>query len=216
MWVILSLAGAAAAQEKAPGYLGVRIAPINPETRAAHGLPEAVTEGIVVLETMPGAPAAKAGLRPGDVILRFGGAPVRTPEDLITLVRSQAPGAEVAYVLARGDGRIEGKLTLGASPPEAPPAPPLEERLERVQKGIEELQRRLGRRGPRPLGEWLGAEERKLGEARARGDREGIRRSETRIELLREMEAEGVRGLEERVDRIEKKVDRILERLGER
>jgi hypothetical protein len=30
------------------------------------------------------------------------------------------------------------------------------------------------------------------------------------------MEAEGVRGLGERVDRIEKKVDRILERLGER
>jgi hypothetical protein len=164
---------------------------------------------------MPEGPAARAGLRPGDVLVELAGAPVRTPEEVIAIVRARVEGDEVAYVLLRGEGRIEGKMKLGASPPEAPPAPPLEERLDRAQKGIDELERRL-RRGPRPLRDWIRAEERRLGEAREKGDREGIRRAEIRIELLREMEAEGVRGLEERVDRIERKLDRILERLGER
>ncbi|MCK6461489.1 MAG: PDZ domain-containing protein [Planctomycetes bacterium] len=204
VWILLlALAAPSPAQEKAPGFLGVRVAP------AQKG------DGVLVLEAMPESPAARAGLLPGDVLVELAGAPVRTPEELIALVRARAQGDEVAYVLRRGEGRIEGKLKLGASPPEAPPTLPLEERLDRAQKGIEELERRL-RSGPRSIREWTRAEERKLEEARGKGDREGIRRAEIRIELLREMEAEGVRGLGERVDRIEKKVDRILERLGER
>ncbi len=204
MWVLLvALAGAAPAQEKAPGFLGVRVAP------AQKG------DGVVILESMPGTAAARAGLMPGDLLVQLAGAPVRTPEELFAAVRGRAAGEEVAYVLLRGAGRIEGKLKLGASPPEAPPALPLEERLDRAEKGIEELERRL-RRGPRSLADWRRAEERHLEALRAKGDREGIRRAEIRLELLREMEAEGVRGLSERVDRIERKVDRILERLGER
>jgi membrane-associated protease RseP (regulator of RpoE activity) len=207
MWVLLVALAGAAAQEKAPGYLGVRVGTVDAEGKV---------EGVVILDSMPGTPAAGAGFKPGDVLVQFAGAPVRTPEELIALVRARAPGDEATYVLVRAGGRIEGKLKLAASPPEAPPTPPLDERLDRVQKNIEELQRRLEKRGPRTLRDWLRVEQGKLGEARAKGDREGVRRAEIRIELLREMEAEGVRGLEERVDRIEKKVDRILERLGER
>jgi hypothetical protein len=203
-WVLLALAGAAVAQEKAPGYLGVRIGP------SQRG------DGVVILDATPDAPAAKAGIKPGDVLVQFAGAPVKTPDELIALVRARAAGEEASYVLLRGEGRIEGKVRLAPSPPAAPPAPPLEERLDRVQKGIEELERRLHKGAPRTLPDWRRAEEKRLEEARAKGDREATRRAEIRIGLLKEMEAEGVRGLEERVARIEKKVDRILERLGER
>ncbi|HEX5138836.1 MAG TPA: PDZ domain-containing protein [Planctomycetota bacterium] len=214
--LLAALAATLAAQEKTPGYLGVRIAPVDAETRAALAIPEGVEEGVVILDAMPDAPAARAGLKRGDVLVRFAGAPVRTPEELVAAVRARAAGEEVGYVLVRGDGRIEGKLTLAGSPPEAPPAS-LDERLDRLQRNIEELQRRrAGKKGPATVADWRKAEERKLEEARARGDRDAVRRGEIRVQLLKEMEAEGVRGLGERVDRIERKLDRILEKLGER
>ena len=118
-WALLVLAGAAVAQEKAPGYLGVRIGP------SQRG------DGVVILDATPDAPAAKAGIKPGDVLVQFGGAPVKTPDELIALVRARAAGEEASYVLLRGEGRIEGKVRLAASPPAAPPAPPLGERLDR-------------------------------------------------------------------------------------
>jgi len=217
MWIVLAaLAGTAAAQEpqqkRTPGYLGVQIGPVDAETRAAFGIPDAIAEGVVIFDAMPDSPAAKAGLKRGDVLVQFAGASVRTPDELIALVRARTKGDEVAYVVRRGDGTIDGRLKLGAAPPAAPPTEqPLEERLDRVQRDIEELDRRL-RRGPRTLAQWREAEERKAADARERGDREAFRRAEIRIELLKEMEAEGVRGLEQ----IERKIDRILERLGER
>lgn len=216
MWIVLAaLAGAAAAQEKAPGYLGVRIGPVDAEARAAFGIPEAVAEGVLILDAMPDTPAAKAGFKKGDVLVQFAGATVRTTDDLIALVRARTPGDEVAYVVRRGDGTIDGRLRLAAAPAAPPIELPLEERLDRVQRDIEELDRRL-RRAPRTIGAWLKVEAKKAAEARERGDREEVHRAEIRIELLKEMEAEGVRGPEDRLDRIEKKLDRILERLGER
>lgn len=222
-WILLvALAGTVAAQEapKARGYLGVRIAPIDPETRAAYSIPEGITEGVIIIDAMPEAPAAKAGLKEGDVLVKFAGAPVRTPEDLIELVRARAPGEEVKYVLRRGDGTIDGTLKLAPLPeaseaPAAPTDPGIEGRLDRVQRDIEELHRRL-QRGPRTIEDWRRREEQRLAEARERRNPEAAHKAEIRIELLREMEEEGVRGLEERVSRIEKKLDEILARLGER
>ncbi|MFI5403600.1 MAG: S1C family serine protease [Planctomycetota bacterium] len=207
IWTVLALACAAGAQEK-PGYLGVRIGPIAPETRAAFGIPETVAEGVVILEALPDAPAAKAGWKPGDVLVQFAGAPVRTTDELIALVRARAPGGEVAYVVRRGEGTIDGRLKL-ASAPEAPPIP-IEQRLDRVQRQIEELENRL-QKAPRTIRQWLVAETRRAEEARERGDREAVHKAEIRIELLKEMEAEG-----RPLDRIERKLDLILERLGER
>ncbi len=213
VWIVLvALVGAATAEEprKPSGYLGVRIGPLDAQTRATFGIPEKVEEGVVILDAVPDTPAAKAGFRQGDVLVTFAGAPVRGPDELIALVRDRSPGDEVAYVVRRGDGTIDGRLTLGTAP-DAPPMA-IEERLDRVQRDIEELERRL-RKGPRTIAQWIEAEARKAEEARERGDRDAVRRAETRIELLKEIEAEGVRG---QMDRIERKLDRILERLGER
>jgi len=213
MWIVLAaLLGVTPAEEppKPSGYLGVRIGPLDAERRATFGIAEEIQEGVVILDAMAGTPAAKAGLKTGDVLVTFAGAPVRGPDELIALVRSRAPGDEVAYVVRRGDGTIDGRLRLGSAPDA--PTIAIEERLDRVQRDIEALDRRL-RKSPRTIAEWLAAETRKAEEAQERGDREAVHRAEIRIELLKEMEAEGVRG---QMDRIEKKLDRILERLGER
>lgn len=214
--ILAALAAAAPAQDTPParpGFLGVRIAPLDAENRAAFGIAEAVTEGVIIVEALPDTAAAKAGLQPGDVLVQLAGAPVRTTDELIAVVRARAPGDEIAYLVRRGEGRIDGRLKLGTPP--APPPDKIEERIDRVQREIEELDRKL-RKGPRTVSDWVRAEERRLEEARARGDRAAVERSEIRLELLKEMEVEGVRGQEERLDRIEKKLDGILKRLGER
>jgi putative serine protease PepD len=53
----------------------------------------------------PGGPAANAGLRPGDVIVSFGGQQVTSAPTLLDAIRSRSPGSEVRLTYRR-DGAI--------------------------------------------------------------------------------------------------------------
>jgi S1-C subfamily serine protease len=55
-------------------------------------------------QVVPGSAAARAGLRDGDVIVRFDDAPMSSLEDLRTVLRSKRPGDTVEVVYLR-DGR---------------------------------------------------------------------------------------------------------------
>ena len=147
-------AGAAAEPGKT-AYFGVRVAPLDEEARMAFKIPGEIAQGVVIAECMENGPALRAGLRAGDVVTKFHGKSVRSPEELIALVRACAPGARVTYVVRRGMGTIAGTLTLGALGPqaEAPAVTPpkdLDARLDDVQRDIEKLRHRLmeARRAP--------------------------------------------------------------------
>ncbi|MFV2103354.1 S1C family serine protease [Micromonospora sp. LOL_024] len=62
----------------------------------------------------PSGPAAGAGLRAGDVILKLGGRPTTEPTDLIALVRKYAPGSVVTVEYRRGSTRQNASVTLAA------------------------------------------------------------------------------------------------------
>ena len=66
---------------------------------------------IVVVE--PGQPADRAGVRAGDVIIRFGGKPVRDFAALVALVADSEPGDEVAIVVRRDGEEITLQLEIG-------------------------------------------------------------------------------------------------------
>jgi putative serine protease PepD len=74
-------------------YLGVRVA-------ATQG-------GVAITSALPDGPAARAGMRPGDVISVLAGTPILTPQELVTRLASLEPGQMVAVRLqdARGDAR---------------------------------------------------------------------------------------------------------------
>lgn len=61
---------------------------------------------------LPGGPGAKAGIKPGDVIIKFESIEISNSDELIVAVRSKDVGDEVTLVLLRDGKRISVTLTL--------------------------------------------------------------------------------------------------------
>ncbi|TNH23934.1 PDZ domain-containing protein [Micromonospora orduensis] len=70
--------------------------------------------GVRLAAVEPSGPAAGAGLRVGDVILKLNGRPMTEPTDLIALVRKFAPGSVVTVEFRRGSDRQNTSVTLAA------------------------------------------------------------------------------------------------------
>ena len=71
-----------------------------------------------VVQQVTGAPAQKAGLRPGDVILRFDGRTIATASDLGQAVNTRKPGDTVKVEVQRNGSRETLSVTLGTRPNE--------------------------------------------------------------------------------------------------
>ncbi|AWK86732.1 DegQ family serine endoprotease [Azospirillum thermophilum] len=84
------------------GWLGVKIQGVTPDIAESVGLPEA--RGALVAEVTGGSPAARAGLRQGDVILSYDGKPLSSLRDLTRGVAETKAGSEVTLRVLR-DGR---------------------------------------------------------------------------------------------------------------
>ena len=67
---------------------------------------------MVVLAAIDGGPAAKAGLRPGDVIVALDDATVETVEDLYAELRQRKPGSRTRLTFVRDRRQREVTVTL--------------------------------------------------------------------------------------------------------
>ncbi|MDG4803097.1 trypsin-like peptidase domain-containing protein [Micromonospora sp. WMMD980] len=81
---------------------------------AAVGGTGATGGGVRLNAVEPAGPAAAAGMRTGDVVLRLDGHPMTDPTDLVALVRKYAPGSVVAVEYRRGSARQNTSVTLAA------------------------------------------------------------------------------------------------------
>jgi S1-C subfamily serine protease len=77
------------------------------------------TPGALVQDVTPGAPAARAGVRVGDLIVALGGARIGGVSDLLGAVASHPVGARVSVTVHRSGTRRTLGLTLGRQPTEA-------------------------------------------------------------------------------------------------
>jgi hypothetical protein len=82
--------------------------------RGFHGLTlENGDEHPRVTAVLDGGPAAKAGIRPGDQVVKVGGRTVVSVGDVLRFAARHAPRSEVAFTIKRGDEVKEVKLTSG-------------------------------------------------------------------------------------------------------
>jgi serine protease Do len=84
------------------GWLGVQMQPITPDMEDALGLSS--TNGVVVADVVHDGPAAKAGLKSGDVIVGFGDQPIKSTHELALAVGNTRPGQSVPAKVMR-DGK---------------------------------------------------------------------------------------------------------------
>jgi serine protease Do len=109
------------------GWLGVSIQPVTREIADSLGLDGA--KGALVAGLTEDGPAEEAGLKTGDVILRFGQSEIGTLRDLTTSVARTAPGTDTRVVIWRGGkettvqvkiAKLQADDAAEAATPEAP------------------------------------------------------------------------------------------------
>ena len=98
---------------KPTGKLGLALGAITPEMRQRYGLADDI-DGALVMNVREDSPAAKKGLRVGDVIAMVGQTDVSTPRDVVREVeQALAANSDVVLLLvARGDNEHFVALNL--------------------------------------------------------------------------------------------------------
>jgi putative serine protease PepD len=72
--------------------------------------------GTLVASVAPGGPAAKAGIRAGDVLVQIAGAPVASADDVAVALAGHRPGSRIAVELKGPQGTRTVQVTLGQTP----------------------------------------------------------------------------------------------------
>jgi S1-C subfamily serine protease len=72
--------------------------------------------GVVVASTTPSGPAADAGLKPGEVIVKVAGQPVTSVDDIAAALAAKQPGQKIEIELQGPSGTRRASVTLGELP----------------------------------------------------------------------------------------------------
>jgi len=99
----------------APGYLGLAFEPVPPVVREYLGLDEAAP-GVYVVQVLGDSPAAKAGLKERDLILKVDGKNVAGPEEFQEAMHGFKPGREIELEGLRAGRALKVKAVLGERP----------------------------------------------------------------------------------------------------
>lgn len=103
-------------------YLGVQMVELTPELSEQlkndpnSPMNPTVDEGILIMRVMPNSPAARAGLRVGDVIIEIDSTPITTATDLQEKVADRSVGDTLRIQVLRGDESLVINAELGELP----------------------------------------------------------------------------------------------------
>ncbi len=106
-------------QNAAVPYLGIEPVDVTPELVSAHHL--AVQKGAYVNTVRSDGPAGTAGVRTGDVIVKFDDQSVTSAAELKRLIRRHQPGDRVNVVVDRAGTEQTIAVTLVAFPSDTSP-----------------------------------------------------------------------------------------------
>jgi Do/DeqQ family serine protease len=96
------------------GWIGVEPNELSPELAETFGVK--ARSGVIITGVLQNGPAAKAGVRPGDVITGVGDKNVGNVQELLTAVAGLKPGNAARFALQRGSDKMELDVTPGLRP----------------------------------------------------------------------------------------------------
>jgi serine protease Do len=96
------------------GWLGLQLQAVSPEV--AEGLGLKAEGGTLVADVLVDSPAAKAGMRPGDVILSVDGQPLERLTTLPRIVAETKPGKTLTLNVSRKGQTVDVPVRVGAQP----------------------------------------------------------------------------------------------------
>ena len=96
------------------GWIGVEPGELSPEMAETFGIKAA--SGVIITGVLQNAPAARAGLRPGDVITEVAGKPVTSVPGLLSAVAALKPGESAGLRVQRGEQLLDLQVEPGVRP----------------------------------------------------------------------------------------------------
>ena len=96
------------------GWIGVESTALTPEL--AENLGAASAQGVIITGVLNGGPAARAGMRPGDVVTLINGRPIRTVAELRAGITALRPGTAATFTALRQGQNVEMQLVPGQRP----------------------------------------------------------------------------------------------------
>ncbi|MGH8846346.1 MAG: PDZ domain-containing protein, partial [Polaromonas sp.] len=100
------------------GRIGVQIDQVTKEVAESIGLGKA--QGALVRGVESGAPAEKAGIEAGDIIIKFDGKPIEKSSDLPRMVGNVKPGTRAVVTVFRRGAAKDLSVVIGEVEPEKP------------------------------------------------------------------------------------------------
>lgn len=99
-------------------YLGVSLQDIDRNLAESYNLSK--PEGSLITQVAPNSPAARAGLRVSDVILKYNGTAISRTSELLNYLNRTAPQQQVQLEVLRDDKRRNISATLSTAPDDTP------------------------------------------------------------------------------------------------
>jgi serine protease Do len=116
------------------GWLGVNIQEMNPALAKSFNVK--TDKGALVAQVEPNSPAAKSGIRSGDIILEYNGNEIKTPKDLSIAVANTQVGVPAKLKVLRDGKTIDMNVSVGSKPVERAEASPSGDKSEHARLGV--------------------------------------------------------------------------------
>jgi serine protease Do len=162
----------------ARGWLGVTIQPVTAELAKGFGLPD--QSGALVASVQEGSPAARAGVKAGDVITQYDGHKVSRSSELPRMVADTPAGRPVPITIVRGGKPVSLSAKIAALEEEPGPIAARSQEKQNLGLGVETLTPGVARELGLPPGR--GVVVRSVGDASPAADA-GIRPGDVLVEV---------------------------------
>lgn len=96
------------------GWIGVQPRDLDPEFAQNFKIP--VSEGVLITGVLQDGPASKAGMKPGDVVVRIAGEPIRNTAQLLNSVAALKPGTDAVVGVLRGEQALDLTVKITQRP----------------------------------------------------------------------------------------------------